>query len=179
MHTPQLLAFLLLTIIWPTLSDPFGDLQVTPTSSTIQEITDYQFSLTLTGDGMSTYNIPVGSSLVIHFPEEYPLLAAQTLTCAIIQWPTPYSPITCSLAYRTLTLTNPFTSPLTIGLSQTYTFKWLVKNIQNPQYATTTSYFSGDITSNGTPLFSSFTPASYLGLTITPGTLSTSPYIQP
>lgn len=120
---------------------------------------------------MSTYLIPIGSDVAIYFPSEYPLLPANAHTCSIISWPTAFSAITCSLAYQTLTIKNAFTAAITIGLYDTYTFKWIVNAIDNPVYSQTTSYFSGKFIYNNSAVFSEFSPSNYLGLTITPGSL--------
>lgn len=55
-----------------------------------------------------------------------------------------------------------------------YGFKWIVEGVRNPEYAGTTQFFKGEFRgSNGSALFTAFTPLDYRGITITPGILST------
>jgi hypothetical protein len=133
--------------------DPFGNLLVVPTSYVIQDVTDYLFTLQLSGDGVNNYVVPVGSDLVIYFPEQYPLLAGQNHSCSIITWPTAFSPISCTLTYQTLTIKDAFTTSMTIDKYSTYTFKWIVNLIDNPQFSQTTSYFRGVFQNSNVPIF--------------------------
>ena len=165
----KLLLLLLLSCL--ALGNPISDLQVTPTTYIIQEPADYTFLLTFNGDGFNNYTVPVGSSLIVYFPQEYPLLPAQNHVCAIVTWPTSYSPITCSLAYQTLTITNAFTTSLVIDRFASLTLKWIVHGVQNPTYAQTTTAFSGVFQFNNSDVFGSFAPNTGLGITITPGNL--------
>ena len=159
--------------------DPFGNLQVELVSYTIQDTSNYVFTLDFNGDATASYTIPVGSDLVITFPSQYPLLPATVHTCAIISWPTAYSTITCSLTYQTLTIQNAFTSAVVIGMFSSLTMKWIVNDIKNPNYAQTTSQFRGVIKFNSTAVFNSFGPSTGLGITITPGSLTATMSVDP
>jgi len=62
-------AILIITLLLGTIrNDPIGDLQTTASSYVIQELADYQFTLSFNGDGISNYTVPTGSELVIYLP---------------------------------------------------------------------------------------------------------------
>lgn len=146
---------LLVANITITFCDPFGSLLIEPSTYEIQEQADYVFTLQLMSDQVANYTIPSGSQIVVYFPEEYPLLPQQSHTCAIISWPTSSSSISCTLTYRTLTVSNAFgTSFAILTTAPTLNFKWIVNSIDNPLYSQTTGYFTGQIQQSSTSIFS-------------------------
>jgi hypothetical protein len=80
------------------------------------------------------------------------------------------STISCSIAYRVLTIIGGF--PINYSdFNHDVTFQWIINSLKNPDFSHVTSAFNGQISDTNSLPICYFSPQSGTGITITPGTL--------
>lgn len=99
---------------------PDYSLTVAPSSYMIQDVTNYVFTISIIGDGVTTATVFPGSSLIIYFPTQFTGSSNQSYTCSIISWPIATSSLTCSMNYNTMTIQGAFPSALNIAVDSNY-----------------------------------------------------------
>jgi hypothetical protein len=107
MHTLSQCIVLSVLLLLLTCQPPDYALITTPASYFIQDITNYVFTISITGDGVTTATVLPGSTLIINFPAEYTSSSNQSYVCSIIPvmlWPMAASPLTCSMNYNIMTV---------------------------------------------------------------------------
>lgn len=134
--------------------------------STVSSVSDYTFAI----EKADYADLPASSTLAVTFPSQYiTVLTAGSYTCEVISWPISGVTLSCSITGLILTVSNGFPVMHLDNGVEVYSF--LLKAVNNPQYARYTDVFDGQFYSNGATVFT-MQSNSGSGVLITQGIMS-------
>lgn len=129
---------------------PFTSMTMILSSYEIEASASYKFKIDLEGDMIDNFVIPQGAQIIVTFPSAYPSTTLANNNCSIISWPAAATGISCTYGYNILTISNGFSSDISMLATDIISFEFVVYSITNPSYSQTvpSSSILGKLRSN-------------------------------